>query len=321
MSKLLTPILEYAARYEEQQRVRWEKRPGVRVDLHCHSTFSDETLAWLPGVVYHPLCEPEEVYDQAKARGMDFVTITDHDTIDGCKALLDRRGALADFFFGEEVTATFPEDGTIIHVNVFDHDEAQHREIQRLRENVYDLVDYLKKIDKLYQINHLTWTAQHRVLTPQQLENILELFDVFEGLNGARSYAHNAFAWHATRGHNKVLTGGSDSHTNRVGTTYTLTEGQTAAEAITNIKAGQVAACGAFGTPEKLREDVWLVLQKNIERRMEEERSRWDRLFCRAIRQVGKRLHPLVCLGYHKHQDLLIRGFVRALPAPTTVTA
>ncbi len=294
----------------------WTGRVGVKVDLHCHSTFSDERLKYLPGIVYHPLAEPEESYDLAKSRGMDFVTLTDHDTIDGCKALIDRRGELDDFIFGEEVSAAFPEDGTVIHMNVFDHDEEQHREIQRLRRNIYELIDYLRKIDKLFVINHLTWTAQHRVLKPAQLEAILEHFDVFEGLNGTRSYAHNAFVWKATRDRNKSLVGGSDSHTNRVGTTYTLTEGTTKAEVLNNIQAGLAVPHGAFGTPEKLRDDVWLVLQANVERRMAEASGRWDRFVCRTVERIGRRLHPLVLLGYHKHQDVLIRGFMRSLPTP-----
>jgi hypothetical protein len=33
---------------------------------------------------------PEEVYALAKRRGMDFVTITDHDTIDGALEIADR---------------------------------------------------------------------------------------------------------------------------------------------------------------------------------------------------------------------------------------
>jgi len=315
MSDMLTPLLEYTARRESGQRVCFDQRPGVRIDLHCHSTFSYETLRWLPGLVYHPLCEPEDLYRRAKARGMDYVTITDHDSIDGCLALVDRLGPRADFIFGEEVSARFPEDGTVVHINVFDHNEAQHREIQRLRGNIYDLIPYLRQIDRLYVLNHMTWTSQHRVLTSWQIEAMLELFDVFEGLNGTRSYAHNAFAWHATRDHNKVLVAGSDTHTDRVGTTYTLTEGTTAAEALRNIRAGQVACCGGFGTPEKLREDVWVVLQKNVERRMAEATSRGERVVCRTVQQAGKTLYPLVCLGYHKHQDLLIRGFARALPA------
>ncbi len=315
MSDLLTPVLEFAAREQAAQHIRWQQIAGARIDLHCHSTFSYERLRWLPGLVYHPLCEPEEIYDQAKARGMDFVTITDHNSIEGCLALMDRRGALADFIFGEEVSARFPEDGTVVHVNVFDHDEADHREIQRLRGNVYDLVDFLRKRGKLHVLNHMTWTAQHRVLTPAQVETMLALFDVFEGLNGARSYAHNAFTWHATRGHGKTLVAGSDSHTDRVGTTYTLSVGETKSELLTNIIQGQAACCGGFGTPEKLREDVWMVLQKNVERHLADATSRWQRCLCHVVEKTAKGLYPLVCLGYHKHQDVLIRGFVRALPA------
>ena len=94
---------------------------------------------------------------------------------------------------------------------------------------------------------------------------MLELFDVFEGLNGARSYAHNAFVWHATRDRGKVLVGGSDSHTYRVGMTYTLTQGFTPAEALANVQSGQAACCGVCAAPETLREDVWAVLQHNFE--------------------------------------------------------
>ena len=313
MSELLTPILEFAARQQAEQALRWEAVAGARVDLHCHSTFSNEKLRWLPGLRYHPLCEPEEVYDLAKARGMDFVTITDHDTIDGCLALVDRRGPLADFIFGEEVSVRFPEDGTVVHINVFDHDEAEHREIQRLRENVYDFVAYVRQRGKLYVLNHMTWTAQHRVLQPWHIEAMMSLFDVFEGLNGTRSYAHNAFAWHATRDRGKVLVAGSDSHTNRVGTTYTLSDGQTRGELLANIGAGQAACCGGFGTAEKLREDVWVVMQKNVERHLADATNRWERGLCHVVESAGKRLYPLVCFGYHKHQDVLIRGFARAL--------
>lgn len=316
MHDLLTPIVEYAAHCGNEPRARWAARPGVRVDLHCHSTFSDERLRWLPGMVYHPLMTPGEVYDLAKARGMDFVTMTDHDTITGCLALLEQRGPLPDFFIGEEISVRFPEDGTIVHVNVFDHDEAQHCEIQRLRDNIYDLCAYLRRIDKLFVLNHMTWTEQHRVLKAWQLEVMLELFDVFEGLNGARSYAHNAFAWHATRGRGKVLVAGSDSHTFRVGTSYTLSEGRTPAELFASIRAGQAACCGAFGTPERLREDVWTVLQMNVEWRMAAAQSGWGRVACRLVRRIGKALHPLVLFGYDKRQDALIRGFLRELPAP-----
>ncbi len=310
MNEILSQVLDYLV---EPDGSSCTPRPGRRIDLHCHSTFSDERVRYVPGLVFHPLLEPHEIYDLAKSRGMDFVTITDHDTIDGCLDLLNRRGDLPDFLVGEEVSVSFPEDGTTVHVNVFDHDEAQHRELQRLRDNIYDVVSYLRSIDKLYVLNHLTWTAQHRVLQNWQIERMMELFPVFEGLNGTRSYAHNAFACLATRGRGKVLVAGSDSHTNRMGTTYTLSEGETPAELIANIRAGQAAMCGAFGTPEKLRDDVWLILHRNVERELERETRAWRKFICHAVEQLGKRLSPIVCLGYHKRQDTIIRGFLHEL--------
>ncbi|MBL8878529.1 MAG: hypothetical protein JNG88_05355 [Phycisphaerales bacterium] len=285
-----------------------------RIDLHCHSTFSDETVRWLPGILFHPLLTPEETYRAAKSRGMDFVTITDHDTIDGCKALLDRHGPLSDFIIGEEVSVVFPDDKLLIHVNVFDINEEQHREIQRVRTNIHEFVDYVRRIDKLFVLNHMTWNEQHRPLTRKHIEIMLQLFPIFEGINGTRSYAHNAFAWFATRGHDKVLVGGSDSHTNRVGTTYTLTRGESRLELIAAIRAGQAEACGAFGTAEKFREDVWTLIQKNMERRVEEATSAWERTLCRIVRRVGRVVYPTVCLGYHARQASLIRDSLREVP-------
>jgi len=315
VTELLTPVVEYEAVAAGAAPPRWSRRAGTRIDLHCHSTFSDERVRWLPGLRFRPLLEPEQVYDLAKSRGMDFVTLTDHDTIDGCRALLDRRGPLPDFIFGEEVTTAFPEDGTIIHVNVYDIDERQHAEIQRRRHDVYGLVEFLRGSGKLYVLNHMTWTQQHRALKTWQIEAMLALFDVFEGLNGTRSFAHNAFTWQVTHGRGKVLVAGSDSHTARVGTTYTLSAGRTAAELLAAIRAGNAAPCGAFGTPEQFRNDVWITLQSNVERHMTEASGVWRRGACRAVQRLGRLAHPLVCLGYHARQSLLIRRSLQALPA------
>ncbi len=315
MQNLLAPDLQFVPRPADSAHgSRWRRRPGARIDLHCHSTFSDERIRWLPGLLFHPLLEPEALYDLAKARGMDFVTITDHDTIDGCLALLERRGPLDDFIVGEEVTARFPQDGTIIHVNVYDIDETQHAEIQRLRENIYDLVAYLRGAGKLFVLNHMIWTEQHRALKTWQIEAMLELFDVFEGLNGTRSYSHNAFAAGVAGSRGKVLVGGSDSHTNRVGLTYTLADGTTRARLLDSIRAGRAVPCGAFGTPEQLRDDVWLTLQTNVERHLVEASSAWKRAVCHVVEQVGRRTYPFVCLGYRVRQNLLIRESRRAVP-------
>lgn len=307
----LNPLTEFDRALSGKEE--WQKRDATRVDLHCHSTFSDERIKWLPGFTYHPVLTPSEVYDLAKSRGMDFVTITDHDTIDGCLALLEERGPLDDFFVGEEISVRFPEDGTVVHVNVFDITETQHREIQRLRENIYDCVVYLRKIDKLFVINHLTWTAQHRVLQPWQLEVMLDLFPVFEGLNGARSYAHNAFAWYATQGRDKVLVAGSDSHTRRVGTTYTVTDGGSVEEVIASIRAGIASPCGAFGTPDKLADDVLMVMQAELDRHLLDANHAWQRGLAHIAYRIANKSYPLICRGYNRRQNTLIQGFVDAL--------
>ena len=56
-----------------------------RADLHCHSTASQVSKLGVQRALGLPECAtpPEEVYALAKRRGMDFVTITDHDTIAG----------------------------------------------------------------------------------------------------------------------------------------------------------------------------------------------------------------------------------------------
>jgi len=311
MHRLLAPIVEYQ---RSATGGTWTRRRGARIDLHCHSTFSRETTRWVPGLAFRGLLEPAELYDLAKARGMDFVTITDHDTIDGCKALLDERGPLPDFIVGEELTTRFPEDGLVVHINVYDIDEREHAELQRLRPNLYDVVDFLRRAGRLYVLNHMTWTAQYRPLKTWQIERMLELFPVFEALNGTRRYAQNAFVWYATRGHAKVLVAGSDSHTHRVGRTYTFSAGATKAELLANLRAGRAEPCGAFGTPEQLRDDVWLILHKTLERHIAEASSAWQRWSCRLARRLGQLTYPYVCLGYDACQNLLMRRSLRAIP-------
>jgi predicted metal-dependent phosphoesterase TrpH len=63
-----------------------------RADLHCHSTASQISKLGVQRALGLPECATpsEEVYALAKRRGMDFVTITDHDTIAGALQIADR---------------------------------------------------------------------------------------------------------------------------------------------------------------------------------------------------------------------------------------
>ncbi len=79
--------------------------PCSRADLHCHSAASATSKLGVQRALGLPECATplELVYAQAKRRGMDFVTITDHDTIAGALKLADR----PDVFVSEELTAWF----------------------------------------------------------------------------------------------------------------------------------------------------------------------------------------------------------------------
>src|SRR5580698_2093035 len=86
----------------------------TRVDLHCHSSASAVSRLGVQRALGLPECAtpPQEVYELAKRRGMDFVTITDHDTIDGALEIEH----LADTFVSEELTVRFAGEAQAVHV-------------------------------------------------------------------------------------------------------------------------------------------------------------------------------------------------------------
>src|SRR5205085_12675098 len=99
----------------------------MRCDLHVHTDRSGMcTVPLLNRVCRESYNDPVEVYLLLKARGMDLVTITDHDSIDAGGCLC----GYPDFFLSEEVSCTTPT-GTKLHMGVYDITERNHIEIQR----------------------------------------------------------------------------------------------------------------------------------------------------------------------------------------------
>ena len=228
--------------------------PGVgvvtRADLHCHSSASSGPAVAALALIGCPesYSEPERVYEQAKARGMDLVTITDHDTIDGVMTLVDR--GYPGVVVGEEVTVRFPEDKCKLHVLVWGLTPALHEELAtlRLRDDVYLFAAWLRDRNLGHSLAHPMYVQNHK-LTLWHLERCALLFKGFEILNGAHSGTHrSALAtflrslspgrvhrlieqhqleplW--TRVWEKGLTGGSDDHgLLNVGRAWTLVPGK-----------------------------------------------------------------------------------------------
>jgi len=102
-----------------------------RVDLHCHSTASVVSKLGVQRALGLPECAtpPEDVYELAKRRGMDFVTITDHDAIDGA---LQLAGRYDDAFVSEELTAWFRGESQAVHVLCWGITPDDHERLQAL---------------------------------------------------------------------------------------------------------------------------------------------------------------------------------------------
>src|SRR5512138_3763372 len=105
-----------------------------RADLHVHSSHSNKPTYWALRKFNCPesYSSPEFIYHTARKQGMDYVTITDHNSIAGALVIAHLPGA----FVSSEVTCYFPEDGCKLHVVVLNVDEESFREIQELRKNV-----------------------------------------------------------------------------------------------------------------------------------------------------------------------------------------
>ncbi len=154
-----------------------------RCDLQVHSCYSDRPSEWVLRKLGMPesYTRPRDAYEKLRASGMDLVTLTDHNRLDGCLEIRELPGA----FLSEEVTTYFPEDGCKIHLLVWNLTETQHGRIQELRPNVYELGAYLRDEGLAHGVAHPLFSLNGR-LTADHFEKLILHFRTFEGLNGTR---------------------------------------------------------------------------------------------------------------------------------------
>jgi predicted metal-dependent phosphoesterase TrpH len=164
----------------------------LRADLHVHSYYSGYASHLRFLRTRDCYSEPEAVYRVAKGRGMDVVTITDHDSIEGCLELLERHPDADDFFISEEVECHLPDTPVKLHVAAYGIDERIHREIQPLRQNAREAVAYLAGEGVFFALNHLFFLFDRQVPLQEYLRAVLPLFPAFEVRNGAMLREHNA---------------------------------------------------------------------------------------------------------------------------------
>jgi predicted metal-dependent phosphoesterase TrpH len=236
-----------------------------RADLHCHSRFSVFKYFRRANTrdCYNA---PEDVYRIAKERGMSYVTLTDHDSIDGALYLLNKHPDMKDFFIGEEVETYFPETNQRIHVGVWGLNERQHSEIQRLRRDIRELVPYLKSERLICGVNHLFQNYRMKNVAARYITELLEMFDIFEVINGAMASFHNRMVLQLVQtvqgqGRRVSMVGGSDAHTlKHVAKVHTVSKGETVPEFLENVRNGECFAWGEEMRFTELITDIYLLI-------------------------------------------------------------
>ncbi len=218
--------------------------------MHCHSSASEESRLGVQRALGLPECAtpPQEVYALAKRRGMDFVTITDHDTIEGVLQIAER----PDVFISEELTAHFRGEPQAVHVLCYGITEEDHEWLQAHRGDVELCAAYMYEREIACALAHPYYTVA-APLGARHRRRLAELFAVWEIRNGARASELNrpAATYVVTR--DGIGIGGSDDHAGvDIGRTFTEAPAANTPEAfLAHMRAGRVRACGAQGSAAK----------------------------------------------------------------------
>src|ERR1051325_2160025 len=265
-----------------------------RCDLHLHSRHSARSEEWLFRRFDFPdsYSDPKQLYEQLRKRGMDYVTITDHDSIDGCLEIAHLPGT----FISAQVTTCFPHDGCRLHILVWGISEQQHRDIQTVQENVFDLQRYLQDAQITHAVAHPLYSVNGKLGAPH-IEQLILLFKHFEGINGLRDallselaqtlfeqlttekigVMANRYGLAPTHAEpwKKILVGGSDDHGGQfVASAFTQTPAAaSASQFLRFVRNGDCTPCGQGGTPLILSHGFYNTVACFIQDRSEEHTS------------------------------------------------
>jgi glycosyltransferase involved in cell wall biosynthesis len=251
----------------------------MKADLHVHSKFSTRPSQWILQKIGCPesFTEPLFIYNRARELGMDLVTICDHNTIDGSLSIAHLPGT----FVSVEITTYFPQDGCKAHVLALNIDEATFADIQRVRENIYDLAAFLRERQVIHVCAHPLYGVNGK-LTSEHVGKLLLMFSHFE-LNGAREGMANqalarivsrltpeiiarladrhGLAPYGAEPWRKCLTGGSDDHSGlHIARRHTEAPfAENAAEFLSALAAGRCLPRGRDAAPENMAHTLYSI--------------------------------------------------------------
>jgi len=271
----------------------------MRCDLHVHTIHSG--MCTVP--IARRFCresynQPEEVYESLKRRGMQLVTITDHDSIDAGESLL----SYPDFFQSVEVTAVMPS-GAEAHIAVYGLSERQHFEIQRRRKDLVRLLGYLAEQRLPFAINHIFSGLTGR----RHLEDFgwfEKRFGLVETVNSAMSAACNENARRFAAQHGKAAVAGSDAHTLRsLGSAWTeVRQARTREDYLAGLRLGHTRVHGRSSGSFHFTLDVLTIVGELMR----------EKIWTVALAPLVAAL-PLVILLHHARESAFARHWFRRL--------
>ena len=207
---------------------------------------------------------PEAAFAVARRRGMDFVCFTDHDTLDGAHAFLDRHPEEeARVIVGEEREVLLPGTRQWLHLGVYGLDGTDHQELARRRSDAYEAIAYLSSRRLLFTLNHPFQSFRTIDSARRHLEPLLRAVPAVEALNSSSPPSHRRAieSWLSRLPAAPAAVAGSDAHTtSRIAAAYTLAPGRTKEDFLESIRAGRCAVGGAaLGLPS-LVHDTYRVI-------------------------------------------------------------
>lgn len=220
----------------ESQKTVYSPDELLKIDLHCHdynSDVPDEILGRILGVPETWL-KSEKLIKTLKKNGCNAFTITNHNNSRSCHELNDKG---YDILVGAEFSVTVPDYKVGIHVLTYGFTVENEKDLNKLRYNVYDFLQYTHKHNIPTVWAHpLYHYAVDEQPSMDFFNKMALIFERFEVLNGQRDTWQNMLVknWilsltpevidkyadkfdidlslYTQRPYQKTMTGGSDDH-------------------------------------------------------------------------------------------------------------
>ena len=170
---------------------RFPEEDTIKIDLHCHDHNSDVPDELLGRILKVPetWLKTKRLIKTLEGHGVDAITITNHNNARSCYDVIEKG---MDILVGAEFTCTVPDFEISIHVLTYGFTEEQEKDLNKLRRNLYNFLQYTHKYDLPTIWAHpLYYYSPKGIPSFDFFEKLALLFERFEVMNGQRDTWQN----------------------------------------------------------------------------------------------------------------------------------